>query len=99
MKILTRSEFEQWMVREFDDPAIVATKSALWIPEDRPGLKCQHFVFGSTDRAGKEEYWQWCTSVLKGYVRCFWANSDTGEEWWGFTEQEDIPIWILKWTT
>ena len=104
MEILTRDEFKRWMVREFDDPGIAAPKSALWIPEDRTGLRCQYFVLAEGRRRRyqtwselHDEYWTWCTETLAGDVRCFWANNESGEEWWGFTEQDDIPIWILKW--
>lgn len=95
--IVTRDEFKQWIKEQFEDHDMTADSSPVWIPEDQPGLKCQHFVFGPTDRSSREEYWLWCTNTLKGYVRCFWANSDTGDEWWGFTEPEDVPVWLLKW--
>lgn len=102
--IVTRAEFKRWMVREFDDPDIVSAQSALWIPENKPKVKCQYFVLAQGRRKwhktwseSHDEYWTWCTETLKGHVRCFWANNETGEEWWGFTEQDDVPIWILKW--
>lgn len=96
--IVTREQFKEWIQEQFQDhPNMAADESALWIPEDQPGLQCSHFVFGRTDSFNKTEYWSWCLENMQGKVRCFWANSDTGDEWWGFTEYNDVALWILRW--
>ena len=45
----------------------------------------------------KINYYNWCDKTLKGRVRCYSSDSDNDREWWGFTEQEDIVLWTLKW--
>lgn len=71
--------------------------SPLWIPDDN--LPSEWFV--CVKPLGihklKEEYYAWCKSALKGRVRCYSSSPEEEQEWWGFTHQEDIVAWTLKW--
>lgn len=82
----------------------INNNSAIWIPEMglaefrsqwfvcvKPVLGCQwHFT--------KSDYWNWCDKNLKGRIRCYSSDNVQQEEWWGFTDKRDIPLWILKWS-
>lgn len=97
--LITRKEFADMFNQRrkgLGDPC-----SALWEAEcDIP--KCQWFakvkplkVF----RPGyKHEYWDWCDSYLTGKTRCFSSDIDDETEWWGFTDLDDIVLWMLKWS-
>ena len=108
MSILTRNEFKQWVIDHIPNGSSLAEdNSPLWNPQTKNGT-CEWFVNvrpidfhlrfrpdGRGDAKGK--YWAWCNQVLKGELRCFLSNSDDKIEWWGFTDRNDIPIWLLKW--
>ncbi len=75
--------------------------SPLWIPEETfSPVKCEWFVCVEpllAVRTSKNLFWDWCNKNLKGQCRCFSSNPDSQEEWWGFTDNKDIPLWMLKW--
>lgn len=96
--IITRDEFKHvfWAKTEFKDfAALCKDDHPLWIPESDIPTPCTHFVC-LPNPLYEREYWLWCTDTLAGYVRCF--SSKESEEWWGFTNEKDIPLWLLKWT-
>ena len=72
--------------------------SPLWIPEEDIG-PCQWFLRVKLLRAHhfKKEYWAWCDENLIGDVRCFSSDSEHEQEWWGFTDKQDMVLWTLKW--
>ena len=37
----------------------------------------------------------WNKKHLKGSIFCY-SSSDT-DEWWGFTEKDDVFFWLLRW--
>lgn len=47
--------------------------------------------------AWEESYWPWIGRTLKGEIVCYSSDPNEKEEWWGFTEQNDITLWALKW--
>lgn len=102
--IATRKEFKNWICALFPDhPAMANKESAVWIPEESGKVKCQWFVAVPPVHAGhssnfRQGYWDWCNQHLKGHVRCFMRNPDNNEEWWGFTDRNDIVLWVLKWS-
>jgi hypothetical protein len=100
MEIVSRKEFIAIM--EEDAPGLkpVTSRSPLWIPERElePKTKCIKFI--RTKRLhlkdlGKRDYWEWCNETLNGTVRCF--SSGDEDEWWGFTDPDDVVIWTLRW--
>ena len=99
MEIASRKEFKILMEAAFGSK--ITSRSAVWIPEHIDGnkkVKCTKFAktrpinFGI---AGKDLYWDWCNNVLTGTVRCFYSSDK--DEWWGFTDPDDIVVWALKW--
>ena len=109
--VLTRQEFIDYFKQYFKD--VGNETSAMWIPEivDKDTrIKCAWFVCvkpiamnrsGSprlTHYTSKSDYWLWCTEHLTGYVRCFSSNDFNEQEWWGFTDHDDIAIWLLRWS-
>jgi len=99
MTVLTRSEFIDYF-RKLDyridgtDPLC-----PLWVPEEEDNITCHWFVqvppLGM--RKIKSGYYRWCHYALQGQVRCFSSDLEAREEWWGFTVERDITIWMLKW--
>ena len=99
--MITRAEFiDYWNKLE---PRFKADEldSPLWIPEHDMSEQCQWFVCVKPDIIGrngmKPEYWSWCGENLKGVTRCFSSNHDDDEEWWGFTNKDDVVFWMLRW--
>jgi hypothetical protein len=98
MEIMSRKEFSDKFSGVFNE--ILHADHQLWIPETdfEPKATCIKFIrtkrllFTSND---KYDYWDWCNETLKGQVRCF--SSGDEDEWWGFTDPDDVVIWTLKW--
>ena len=42
-----------------------------------------------------DQYWKWVKLNCCGRVVCFYSS--TTEQWWGFTNKNDITWWCLKW--
>lgn len=105
--ILSRQEFKDTVAKFFKtdgDYLRVQDNSPLWIPESPAAnqgrqITCNYFICVNRMQPNttEEDYWFWVTNNLKGYVRCFVSDPDNGGEYWGFTEQEDIVPWLLKW--
>jgi hypothetical protein len=98
MEIMSREEFKDRFSVDFNE--VIRADHPLWIPENdfAPKTKCIKFVLTTklnfTSEA-KYEYWEWCNSTLNGIVRCF--SSGDENEWWGFSDPDDVVIWTLKW--
>lgn len=75
------------------------SNSPLWVPEEDTKEPSNWFVCVEPIEVSrfKRAYWDWCNSTLTGKVRCYSSDTDNKKEWWGFTNQEDIVIWTLKW--
>jgi hypothetical protein len=100
--IQTRTQFKSWIRSQFDEKNMDRADSPVWIPEhDLGGVRCKWFVTGRCVRkaAGvtKSDYWAWCSENLTGSVRCFMSNKEDDEEVWGFTELDDVALWLLRW--
>ena len=100
--IQNREEFVEWIERNFNGVSVDGN-SPLWIPEqDLQSTQCGWFAtvrpLQISARNIKSKYWNWCHNNLHGYVRCFWSNDEDEKECWGFTQYEDIALWLLKWS-
>ncbi len=103
IKALTRDDFKILM----EDHYPTDEESPLWIPEFMgPGagsIHCEWFIqvpclmLGANKKTSRSDYWSWCSEHLEGYVRCFVSNPDLNYDFWGFTNQQDITLWTLKW--
>lgn len=101
MTILTRQEFSDYFNNLHLDSRLGAAGSQLWEAEcDIPN--CQWFIkvkplnISGKRHGYKNSYWDWCNKNLSGKTRCFSSDSDN-EEWWGFTNKNDLVFWILRW--
>lgn len=94
--MLTREEFAEYFnsLKE----GLGNADSPLWCAED--SVPCEWFVCSRPLKVSsfKAEYWKWCTDNLIGYVRCYSSDSENQQEWWGFSDKQDIVLWTLKWT-
>jgi hypothetical protein len=92
--IVSREEFSN--IFNTIKPGFGDTGSPLWEADRGIVLGCQWFVKASTiDFSCRDTYWKWCSTNLKGVTRCFSIGEE--EEWWGFTNKDDIVIWTLRW--
>lgn len=99
--ILTRHEFRMWV--RLREPRFYPWSSPAWTHEPRK-YPSQWFVKVrpipmnlSSYVNRKSEYWAWCNENLNGRLLCYWTNSEDQVEWWGFTQKDDIALWLLKW--
>jgi hypothetical protein len=104
--MITRKEFSEYfnaIGHQFG-----SNGSPLWEAEYDLDQKCQWFVkvkplhISSELTADgkyriKDIYWDWCGKNMSGNTRCFSSNSDEHEEWWGFTNKDDLTLWMLRW--
>ena len=96
--MLTRAEFAEHFNKL--DPRLGREDSALWLPDEvESGGPSQWFVCVKPIGVHRFKfgYYDWCNKTLKGRVRCYSSDNDSKQEWWGFTDKEDIVIWMLKW--
>ena len=98
--VQTREEFKQWVDANWSDIS-TESDSPLWIPEhDLQSTLCEWFVTVrplQLNKTGtKPMYWSWCRENLQGHVRCFYSDIDGDRECWGFTDHDDIVLWMLK---
>ncbi len=96
--ILTRDKFiEHW---DNLKPGMGGPTSPLWHPEKNEEQQFNWFVnvrpIRVFDHHDGDKFYQWCLENCQGIVRCF--SSNYTEEWWGFTDQNDIAWWLLKWS-
>lgn len=96
--ILTRSQFvDHWNNIK---SGMGSNTSPLWHPEVGYENLFKLFVnvrpVRISDNLNKNNFFDWCNKNCKGIVRCF--SSNYTEEWWGFTNEDDIVLWLLKWT-
>lgn len=92
--ILDREQFKQYWNNL--QPGLASEGSPLWAYEDYDGKKCQWFV--SVDPSKKravDDFWDWCHKECQGSVACY--SSSPNQEWWGFTDRDDIVWWLLRW--
>jgi hypothetical protein len=96
MEIMSREEFRDKFSGVFNE--VIRADHPLWIPENdfAPKIKCIKFILTKKiNYDSKDDYWEWCNSTLSGVVRCF--SSGDEDEWWGFSDPDDVVIWTLKW--
>ena len=67
----------------------------MWTPEQIvPGLPSEWFI--KMPITTDDDFWDWCKSSLQGIVRCYVCDKNGGL-WWGFTNKQDIVVFILRW--
>ena len=110
--VKNRAEFIQWVIDNVPrGDALSDPDSVLWNPEKGYGkpiymnwfvcvkpiaFDLRYFPDGRGNDKGI--YWAWCNNVMQGDLRCFMSNDNRQQEWWGFTHEQDIPVWLLKWS-
>ena len=100
--MITREEFIAWWDKLVPENPANRPDHPLWIPETqlKPGPPSQWFVqHYYKEELDNGEYWTWCNANLRGQARCYMQNEEEGNcwEWWGFTDQQDVVLWMLKW--
>lgn len=105
--ILTRKEFAEWWDRWVpENPTGNRRDHPLWFPETQIVLGPPSLWFVRTPNIDANPAYQepsfdfraWCDTRLQGLARCYMVDDSTGYDWWGFTVQEDIVMWRLKWS-
>lgn len=97
MSVLSRTEFSQFWNSLLPEKNLGESESPLWDPERYNGVECQYFIDTEniTRRVESGCIPVWNEKNLRGKVLCF-SSSET-EEWWGFTDKKDIPLFLLRW--
>lgn len=102
--ILSRHEFRLWL--KLRDPSFYSWKSPAWSMETK-NIKPHWFVnvrpirfYRNEHDITKQDYWDWCNKNLSGKLLCYWSDDEEGGtgEWWGFTNKDDITLWLLRWS-
>lgn len=100
--MITRAEFKHLAKTWHPHEDWSLPDSPLWIPEHRDFVIPEWFVcvypikIGET-RQDCQDFWDWCADNLSGKLLCYMSDTDDQEEWWGFTNQKDIVLWMLRW--
>lgn len=108
--MITREEFIAWWDNMVPENPADREDHPLWIPEHSwqytglegalpPSTPSQWFVKHLDCGIITPDYWSWCDANLKGTVRCYMLDTheDGDWAWWGFTDRDDIVLWMLKW--
>lgn len=99
--MITREEFKEraQVFTLISQKDITADDSPLWSVERRMKIKPEWFICINRDTLDVDlkDYWNWCYTHLSGELICY-LSSDKHGEWWGFTNKDDIVIWLLKWS-
>jgi hypothetical protein len=97
MVMITRSEFITWWNDQLPKNPVDDLEHVLWIPETQivPGPPSEWFI--KMPITTDDDFWDWCRSSLRGIVRCYSCDNDGGL-WWGFTNKQDIVVFILRWS-
>jgi hypothetical protein len=104
--ILSRSEFVAWWDGWVpENPVTGRTDHPLWFPETQIVLGPPSEWFVQTRNIDADPAYQargfdfraWCDQNLQGLARCYMVDESTGMDWWGFTHQDDIVFWQLRW--
>lgn len=106
MTVLTRRQFRQhW---ESVRLGFSSDNSPLWATEEHYRKKSRWFVcvrpinahseLTVDGRTPKQEFWLWCNRHCAGQILCYSSDDENQEEWWGFSHQADIVLWMLKWS-
>ena len=97
--MLNRKQFRQhW---DAIDPKLTRDGGPLWVMENyadnRPSRWFVQIPRPREDWTDdkKNQYWSWCHRHCAGQILCYSCSDD--HEWWGFTHQADIMLWMLKW--
>lgn len=90
--IYSRKEFiSQW------EDHLINSEGPMWAYEKFIKHKSVYFIKIKPVRTAtcREEFHSWCKQHLSRPVICY--SSSESEEWWGFSNEQDINIWCLKW--
>jgi len=94
---MTRTQFGEYFNKLEPRFNTGSKDSPLWFPEHDLTVVPQYFTcVARRAYTNHTVFWDWCNSTLSGTVRCY-SSSDTAD-WWGFTDSNDIPIFLLKWS-
>jgi hypothetical protein len=93
--ILDRTEFADYF--NSLDSRLGGPDSPLWIPDDFTPSQWFVCVKPIGVHRFKFSYFDWCNKTLAGRVRCYSSDPENQKEWWGFTDKNDIALWMLKW--
>jgi hypothetical protein len=102
IEVLSRLEFAK--LASVTRPHQPFDPDVLWYPERRKErgvgkvFCCHYFIcVRKILEEGNTEFWDWTKEALQGETSCF-ASDDFGrKEWWGFTNKDDILIFVLRW--
>ena len=98
--MLNRKQFRQhWTAI---NPELAVEDGPLWMMETYADHRPSRWFVQIRQRQwksfeDKNQYWAWCHQHCAGQVMCYTVDSDQNQEWWGFTHQADIVLWLLKW--
>jgi hypothetical protein len=98
--MLNRKQFKQhW---DAINPKLACDGGPLWVMENyadnRPSRWFVQIPRPREDWTDdkKNQYWSWCHRHCAGQILCYSYGDD--REWWGFTHQADIVLWLLRWS-
>jgi hypothetical protein len=92
--VLSRDEFAGQFPKD-----LAREDGPLWSYEKEFAKQKCLFFLKTTDFRSlliiKNNYWDWCREHLQGQMLCY--SFGESEQWWGFTNEKDIALWMLKW--
>jgi hypothetical protein len=78
-------------------PHCIREDHPLWYIEKSVNVKCNYFVKAVVTTLDSEEYLEWVRVNLTGVMLCYVSDKYEKEEWWGFENEQDAIIWVLRW--
>ena len=93
--ILTREQFVDF-ANENGWPDAEKPDHPIWNCEHHFRIRSEFFLRIKPIKLSNTGFWPWCGDNLKGGLLCYASSNDN--EWWGFTHEDDIPLFILRWS-
>ena len=103
--VLTRKEFVARM-ETLVQIGRVCNDHIIWEGEKGQKIRCEYFVYIANpidtnnlatdpDSKRKIPFWDWVEENVVGHMSCY--SSSINGEWWGFTHNDSVALWLLKW--
>ena len=98
--MMSRAEFINHIELLYPNLNLFDDDSVVWAYEKYIQRKSEWFIVVPREidynDNGSEYYWEWCKEHLSGEAICYSSSDD--EQWWGFTDKDDVALWVLKWS-
>lgn len=82
---------------DVDRLGLFRDEEPFWIPEFSVGRRVNYFCECWTGVQNNKKLYKWADQYLLYSPLCFMIDSVNRKEWWGFDNEKDMALFLLKW--